>query len=126
MCGDNTIIKSPLRIAVQQYEAQVALSERISAKIIEKETDLIGVVKSTIHDVHIPANTEMSVVRTTNQQFNDHMVLVEPSDFPIPEGLVIVPSVDKIHKGTVGFRLMNFSHTNFHFSNPTPTPVIYL
>ena len=85
----------------QRYESQLVLAERISATISDDNMCILGKVKTSVNGICIPANTEISITGTTNQSFHDCNVLVEAADVSVPEGLVIIPSVDKIRQGTI-------------------------
>ena len=78
-----------------------------------------GKVKTSVNGNGIPANTEISITGTTNQSFHDSTVLVETADVSAPEGLVIIPSVDKIKQGNIQCLVMNFSNCDLNLNKTT-------
>ena len=120
MHGSKQQTHSPaLSQALQRYESQLVLAERISATISDDNMCILGKVKTSVNGICIPANTEISITGTTNQSFHDCTVLVEAADVSVPEGLVIIPSVDKIRQGTIRCRVMNFSNCDLNLNKPT-------
>ncbi len=120
MRDNQQIMLNPiLSEAVHRYEAQLILSEQISAKVTDGDTDVLGMMKTSSNGICIPANTEMSITGTTNQSLQNHMVLIESADVPLPDGLVIVPSIDNVTRGTVRCRIMNFSSRDVNLIQPT-------
>ena len=92
--------------AVHRYEAQIILSEQISSKMSDDDTGVLGMMKTSVNGICIPANTEMSITGTTNQSLQDHPVLIEPADVPLPDGLLVIPAIDNVNRGTVRCRVM--------------------
>ena len=95
--------------AVQQYKSQLILTERISAVVNKKNTDVLGIAKTRNGPILVPANTSTSVVCTTRQLIDGCTVLIEPTSTHLTQGLVVFPSLDKVKDGTIRCNLMNFS-----------------
>jgi len=95
--------------AVQQYKSQLILTERISAVVDKKNTDVLGIAKTRKSSVLVPANTSTSVVCTTRQLIDGYTVLIEPTSTHLTQGLVVFTSLDKVKEGTIRCNVMNLS-----------------
>ena len=112
------LLPQELSNAVQKYEEHLVLSETISVKGTQSESNVIGMVKTNKNKLIIPANSEISICGTTRHLKDDYTVLVEPSSAPLPEGLLIYPTLSKVKKGMVYCRLMNLSDTAVTLHKP--------
>jgi hypothetical protein len=110
--GDSSRELCPvLSEAVQQYKTQLVLMERISAVVYKNniESDVLGIAKTREGPILVPANTSTVIVCTTRQQIDGYTVLIEPSSTQLTQGLVVLPSLDKVKEGTIRCNLMNYS-----------------
>ena len=127
LCSMNrTNISTELSRTLKKYEEQLVLSENISAKVINEDTQSIGKVKTPHGRLTIPANSEVTISGTTRQDIENCTVLVEPPLFSTPHGLIVYPTLDKVKNGMVSCNVMNMSDIDVILTKPTPIANIVL
>ena len=108
-----------LREQILKCQTRSTWSEKITAEIQHKDTDILGMVKTTKKPVLIPTGSEINLVGTTRQLPEDFVVVVEPTDAPLPSGLVLSPSLSTVSKGKVNFKLLNCTQNDITLAKPT-------
>jgi hypothetical protein len=103
-----------LAAGLKSFEMKVTAYNSIKDELNRKETDILGLVKTT-PKLLIPAETGLTISGTTRQLPSGYQVLVEPVNSSLPPGLIVYPSVSKVERGRVKFQVRNYSKTDVIF-----------
>ena len=108
-----------LATGLAKYEAKVGYCERITAELMKKDTDILGMARSIGKNVVIPADSGVTIPCTTRQMPEGYSVLVEPLATHLNTGLVIYPTYSNVEHGRVMVQVRNYSKEDVVFSQPT-------
>ena len=112
------VLSQSMAEEIERYVVQTTMSEQISAEQEMKGTEVLGMVKTTRGRIQIPAESEVTLSGTTRHLPNGFVVAVEPTETILPAGLVVCPTLCKVYKGKVNFKVLNYSCSDIVLSRP--------
>lgn len=101
----------------RRYEAVTTHSARISAELQQKDTGILGLVRTAEKPTIIPAGVGMVIHGSCRQDLPKNFpVLVEPTNQQ-NEGLVVQPSLTEVQNGYVPIQVRNYGTTDLRLVN---------
>jgi transposase InsO family protein len=101
---------------LQLYDVEMLCSEEITK--LNVKHDVLSYVKTASNDIYIPAHTMVNIEGTTRQMPGQMHVLVEQTDIPYSD-LIVIPTYTVVEEGRILFPLANTGSKDIWFKRPT-------
>ena len=116
MLNNELIPSANMNEIIESYNLH--LTQQVLMDQMEQKSNILAFVKSSGKDVIIPANTMTEIEGTTRCTPNNMKVIIEPTQSPVPD-LIVIPTYTTVEEGRVVFLVANVGSTDICLHLPT-------